>query len=67
MFLEKFPDIESLAKANDESLLKAWEGLGYYRRARMLSLALLSCVLPPWGVQGHVRAGHAHACGNMGT
>ncbi|MFN9410128.1 MAG: A/G-specific adenine glycosylase, partial [Akkermansiaceae bacterium] len=35
-FLEKFPDIESLAKADDESLLKAWEGLGYYRRARML-------------------------------
>ncbi|MES2980989.1 MAG: A/G-specific adenine glycosylase [Verrucomicrobiota bacterium] len=35
-FLEKFPDIESLARADDESLLKAWEGLGYYRRARML-------------------------------
>lgn len=35
-FLEKFPDLESLAKADDESLLKAWEGLGYYRRARML-------------------------------
>lgn len=35
-FLEKFPDLGSLAKADDESLLKAWEGLGYYRRARML-------------------------------
>ncbi|MFD2255198.1 A/G-specific adenine glycosylase [Luteolibacter algae] len=35
-FLEKFPDIESLAIADDQSLLKAWEGLGYYRRARML-------------------------------
>ncbi len=35
-FLEKFPNLESLAKADDESLLKAWEGLGYYRRARML-------------------------------
>ncbi|MBG7608007.1 MAG: A/G-specific adenine glycosylase [Verrucomicrobia bacterium] len=35
-FLEKFPDVESLAKAGDEELLKAWEGLGYYRRARML-------------------------------
>jgi A/G-specific adenine glycosylase len=35
-FLEKFPDIESLAQADDERLLKAWEGLGYYRRARML-------------------------------
>jgi A/G-specific adenine glycosylase len=35
-FLEKFPNLESLARADDESLLKAWEGLGYYRRARML-------------------------------
>jgi|AntRauTorckE6833_2_1112554.scaffolds.fasta_scaffold06517_4 A/G-specific adenine glycosylase len=35
-FLEKFPDLSRLAEADDESLLKAWEGLGYYRRARML-------------------------------
>jgi A/G-specific adenine glycosylase len=35
-FLEVFPDVESLAAADDSRLLKAWEGLGYYRRARML-------------------------------
>jgi A/G-specific adenine glycosylase len=35
-FLETFPDVESLAAAADERLLKAWEGLGYYRRVRML-------------------------------
>ncbi|MEI6606882.1 MAG: A/G-specific adenine glycosylase [Verrucomicrobiota bacterium] len=35
-FLEIFPDIPALAAAADEPLLKAWEGLGYYRRARML-------------------------------
>ncbi len=35
-FLETFPDLESLAVADDERLLKAWEGLGYYRRVRML-------------------------------
>jgi A/G-specific adenine glycosylase len=35
-FLEAFPDLEALAGAEDEPLLKAWEGLGYYRRARML-------------------------------
>ncbi len=35
-FLETFPDVESLAAADDEPLLKAWEGLGYYRRVRML-------------------------------
>ena len=35
-FLEAFPNVQKLAEADDESLLKAWEGLGYYRRARML-------------------------------
>ncbi|MFT4177068.1 MAG: A/G-specific adenine glycosylase [Luteolibacter sp.] len=35
-FLQAFPTVESLAVAEDEPLLKAWEGLGYYRRARML-------------------------------
>jgi len=29
-----FPDIESLASASEQSILKAWEGLGYYSRAR---------------------------------
>jgi A/G-specific adenine glycosylase len=29
-----FPDIESIARANEEEVLKAWEGLGYYARAR---------------------------------
>lgn len=35
-FLERFPDIESLAAAPEEELLKYWEGLGYYSRARNL-------------------------------
>lgn len=35
-FLERFPDVGTLAAAEDDVLLKAWEGLGYYRRARML-------------------------------
>ncbi|RPJ32619.1 MAG: A/G-specific adenine glycosylase, partial [Verrucomicrobiaceae bacterium] len=35
-FLAAFPDVETLAAADDAALLKAWEGLGYYRRARML-------------------------------
>ena len=33
-FLECFPDIFSLASANEDEVLKAWEGLGYYSRAR---------------------------------
>lgn len=35
-FLAAFPDMVALAAAEDAPLLKAWEGLGYYRRARML-------------------------------
>lgn len=35
-FLQTFPDVEALAAADDAALLKAWEGLGYYRRVRML-------------------------------
>lgn len=32
-FLRQFPDLVSLACASDEALLKAWEGMGYYKRA----------------------------------
>jgi A/G-specific adenine glycosylase len=38
-FLERFPDVETLAKAEDNALMKAWEGLGYYARARNLRRA----------------------------
>jgi len=35
-WLEQFPDPATLAAASDDEILKAWEGLGYYRRARHL-------------------------------
>lgn len=35
-WLALFPDFQTLAAASEESVLKAWEGLGYYRRARNL-------------------------------
>lgn len=38
-FLEKFPTIEALAEAPERAVLKAWEGLGYYQRARNLHKA----------------------------
>jgi len=38
-FLLKFPDIGSLARAPLDAVLKAWEGLGYYSRARNLHQA----------------------------
>ncbi len=38
-WLEQFPTVESLAAADQQTVLKAWEGLGYYSRARNLHRA----------------------------
>jgi len=38
-FLEAFPTVEALAQAEEDRLLKLWEGLGYYNRARNLHRA----------------------------
>ena len=38
-FLAALPDIQALAQADDEKLLKLWEGLGYYSRVRNLKKA----------------------------
>jgi len=38
-FLEAFPSVEALAAAPEEQLMKLWEGLGYYSRARNLQKA----------------------------
>ena len=38
-FLEELPDVQSLAAVSEERLLKLWEGLGYYNRARNLQKA----------------------------
>lgn len=38
-FLEAFPTVEALAGAPEDRLLKQWEGLGYYNRARNLRRA----------------------------
>ena len=35
-FLARFPDVQSLTAASQEEVLKLWEGLGYYSRARNL-------------------------------
>jgi len=35
-FLERFPNLATLAAASEEAVLASWSGLGYYRRARML-------------------------------
>ena len=38
-FLQRLPDIESLANCDDDELHKLWEGLGYYSRVRNLKKA----------------------------
>ena len=44
-FLARFPSVESLAAADEAEVLKQWEGLGYYARARNLHKAARSLVV----------------------
>lgn len=39
-FISQFPTVEVLAEAEEDNVLKAWEGLGYYSRARNLQAAV---------------------------
>ena len=43
-FLERFPSLEHLSDAPIDDVLKTWEGLGYYRRARNLHCAAAQCI-----------------------
>ena len=38
-FIRAFPTIDALARADEQDVLRLWEGLGYYRRARQLHAA----------------------------
>ena len=38
-FVAAFPDVRTLAAADEQQVLRLWEGLGYYRRARQLHAA----------------------------
>ena len=35
-FVKKVPNLEALSKSKEKKILKLWEGLGYYRRAKNL-------------------------------
>ena len=41
-FLEEFPTVESLAESTEAEVLKVWDGLGYYNRARNLRKTALA-------------------------
>lgn len=43
-FIEKFPTVEALAASSENEVLKAWQGLGYYTRARNLHQAAKTVV-----------------------
>lgn len=49
-FLQQFPDISTLAAADDELLHKMWEGLGYYSRVRNLKKAAVAIMEKHGGV-----------------
>ncbi len=49
-FLKTFPTVEALARADEAAVLKAWEGLGYYARARNLAKAAKVIVAEGWPV-----------------
>ena len=38
-FVEAFPDVDTLARADEDEVLRLWQGLGYYSRARNLHAA----------------------------
>nr|WP_308757779.1 A/G-specific adenine glycosylase [uncultured Bacteroides sp.] len=41
-FIRRFPDVEALAGASEDEVMKYWQGLGYYSRARNLHVAARS-------------------------
>lgn len=47
-FVERFPDVESLAGADEDEVMRLWQGLGYYSRARNLHQAAKSIAGKPF-------------------
>lgn len=62
-FMDAFPDIETLAEADEEHLLKLWEGLGYYNRARNLQKAAIQIMKEHGGKMPDSRKGLLGLCG----
>ena len=62
-FLDRFPDVATLAAAQPETVLAAWSGLGYYRRARALHQAAKIMVEKHGGELPHSAAELLHLPG----
>jgi A/G-specific adenine glycosylase len=52
-FIERFPDIKTLAAADETEVLRYWQGLGYYSRARNLHFAASQIVANFSGIFPH--------------
>ena len=44
-FLKKYPNVDALAKAEDDDLVRIWEGLGYYSRVRNMHKAAVDVMI----------------------
>lgn len=59
-FIKELPDVKALAEVDSDHLMKLWEGLGYYSRARHLKEAAVCIMEEHNGVfpddHGHIRA-----------
>jgi A/G-specific adenine glycosylase len=55
-FMERFPTVKHLARAAEPDVLRLWEGLGYYRRARQLHAAAQKVVAEHGGAVPRSRA-----------
>ena len=49
-FMNRFPDLQSLAEARIEEVLRVWQGLGYYSRARNMHAAAEQVIMDYGGV-----------------
>ncbi len=54
-FVQQYPSVESLARAEEEDVLGLWAGLGYYRRARLLHAAARQVVTAGGGIPQDIR------------
>ena len=61
-FLQAFPTVQALADAPEEAVLKAWEGLGYYSRARNLHKAAKMIAGPLSGEFPHTAMRSCESC-----
>ncbi len=49
-FLQKFPDVETLANSSEQEVLALWQGLGYYSRARNIHYSAREIVFKKQGI-----------------